>query len=101
MRELLLGVQEGISVQTDVGLVDSLAAERVAHPFAGHDGSHEGDDVLQAAGQLEDDDDQGDGHTGHTTWGQIPLLYSAESLLFKIIHLLVLFSSSHNAIVAY
>lgn len=58
VRELLLGVQEGVSVQTDMSLVDSLAAERVAHPFAGHDGGHEGDDVFQAAGQFEHDDHQ-------------------------------------------
>lgn len=68
VRELLLGVQEGVAVEADVRLVDTLSAEGVAHPLAGHDGGHERDNVLQTAGQLEDDDHQGNSHPGHAAW---------------------------------
>ena len=69
VRELLLGVQEGVAIEANVRLIDALAAERVTHPLAGHDSCHQRHDVLQAAGQLEHDDHQGDCHAGHAACG--------------------------------
>lgn len=62
--ELVPDVQVGIAVELDVRLVDALLPEGVRHPLAGDGGGHQGDDVLQAAGQLEHDDHQGDSHPG-------------------------------------
>ena len=58
MPELFLVIQEREAVESDVGFVDAVAAEGVAHPFAGHDGRHQRNDVPYAARQLEHDHHQ-------------------------------------------
>lgn len=65
--ELFFGIQEGVPIQPDVGFIDAFPPEGITHPFAGHHGSHEGHDVLQASRELKDDNHQGHGHPRHTT----------------------------------
>ena len=59
VSEFFLVVQEGEAVESDVGFVDTVATEGIAHPFAGHDGRHQWDDVPHAARQFEHDHHQG------------------------------------------
>ena len=40
-------------VEHNVRVVDAHLAERIPHPFGGHDCKHQGDDVAHAARQLE------------------------------------------------
>ena len=51
--EFLFIVEEGIAVETDVSVVDSVSPECVAHPFAGHGGSHQRHDIAHPSRQLE------------------------------------------------
>lgn len=64
MLELVLGIQERVSVERYVGVVDALAAERVPYPFACHGGGHKRHDVSHAAGQLEHDHHERHRHPG-------------------------------------
>lgn len=50
-------------------LIDSLSSKSICHPFAGHSCSHEGDDILQTARQLEHDDYQRHSHPSHAACG--------------------------------
>src|SRR3989338_5945491 len=59
-----LVVDEGKLVEEDELVVDAVPAEAVADPLGHHDGHHDGDDEGGVSGELEDDDDQGDGDAG-------------------------------------
>lgn len=59
MSEFLLAVEERVTVQVDMRVVDALPAEGVADPFAGHSGSHKRYDVPHSASQFEHDDNKG------------------------------------------
>eukprot|EP00053_Salpingoeca_punica_P016718 m.158875 g.158875 ORF g.158875 m.158875 type:complete len:882 (-) comp17030_c0_seq3:557-3202(-) len=60
--ELGLVVEERVAVEVDVGLVDTLVVQPVAHPLGDDRSGHERQDVRQAASHLKHDDDERDSH---------------------------------------
>ena len=55
-------VQIRIFVKFDVRVVNAPISKGVSDPFGRHAGEHDGNDVSQAARQLEHDHHQRDGH---------------------------------------